>query len=41
MRFLVIAKSKQPVPPEAALGLFEASVGWVNKHKANGKMESA
>ncbi len=39
MRFLVIAKSNQPLPPEMAMGLVDAMAGWARKHTASGKME--
>ncbi len=39
MRFLVVTKANQPLPPEMAMGLVDAMAGWVGKHTASGKME--
>ncbi len=39
MRFLVVSQQKQPFPPEAALGLVDAMIGWISKYTANGKLE--
>ena len=39
MRFLVTAKSKHQIPPEAMGGLTDAMIAWINKYTANGKME--
>ncbi len=39
MRFLVSSKTKQPPPPEMAMGLMDAMEGWVRKHTASGKIE--
>ena len=41
IRFLVISKPQFPVPPEMALGLFDAMVAWVTKYKGSGKIEQA
>ncbi len=41
MRFLVIAKSKQPFPPEMAMGLVDAMEGWVRKYTASGQFEQS
>ncbi len=39
MRFLVVTKTNQPLPPEMAMGLTEAMEGWVRKYTASGKFE--
>ncbi|MBI4288438.1 MAG: hypothetical protein HY671_08440 [Chloroflexi bacterium] len=39
MRFLVVAKSKSPFPPEMALGLFDAFGAWAKKYTGNKKAE--
>ncbi len=39
MRFLVISKSNQPLPPEMAMGLVDAMAEWARKHTASGKFE--
>ena len=39
MRFLVITKSAGPVPPEAAIDLFDALSGWAKDLLAKGKLE--
>lgn len=41
MKFLVVTKSKQPFPPEMAMGLIDAMEGWSRKHTASGKIEQA
>ena len=37
MRFLVVSKSKHPMPPEIGVGLVEAMRPWVDRHP--GKFE--
>ena len=39
MRFLITTKSKQPLPPEMAMGLLDAMSAWAQKYTANGKFE--
>jgi muconolactone delta-isomerase len=39
MRFLVVTTPKHPVPPEMALGLFEALSAWAKDLTGKGKME--
>jgi muconolactone delta-isomerase len=39
MRFLVITKANQPLPPEMAMGLVDAMSEWVRKHTSSGKFE--
>ena len=39
MRFLIVSKSKHPMPPEMAPGLLDAMSGWAKKYTANKKME--
>ena len=39
MRFLVVAKQKNPPPPDMALGLFDAFAAWVKKYSDNKKAE--
>ncbi len=39
MRFLVVSKQKYMVPPEVQLALFDGSLAWLKKYKANGKLE--
>ncbi len=39
MRFLVISKSRQALPMEAAAMLVEAMKGWANQNTANKKFE--
>ncbi len=41
MRFLVVSKASQPLPPEMAMGLVEAMEGWVQKYTASGKFEQS
>ena len=41
MKFLVIAKSVHPIPPEMALGIFDATIAWHKRTKESGKFESA
>ncbi len=38
MRVLLITRSEHPIPPEAALQLFQGFAGWREKYKGN--MES-
>ncbi len=40
MRFLFTASPKHPVPPEMAVVLSDAMLGWVNQLKQNGKLET-
>ncbi len=39
MRFLVVTKANQPLPPEMAMGLTEAMEGWSRKHTTSGKIQ--
>jgi muconolactone delta-isomerase len=39
MKFLVITKANSPIPPEMALGLFEALSAWATEHVSSGKIE--
>ncbi len=39
MKFLVVTKSSQPLPPEMATGIMDASAEWARKHTASGKIE--
>ncbi len=40
MRFLVITNPKHPVPPELAVVLSDAMLGWMTKIKESGKLET-
>lgn len=39
MRFLLVVKTKYPLPAEAAPGLMDAMMGWASKYTGNGKIE--
>ncbi len=39
MRFLIIGKSKYPIPPEMAAGIVDATMAWARKYTENGKIE--
>lgn len=39
MRFLIVAKNRNPLPPEMALGLFDAFAAWAKKYTGNKKAE--
>ena len=39
MRFLVVSKSKHPMPPEMAQGFADAMSAWANKYTASKKLE--
>lgn len=34
MKFLVVTTSKQPAPPEMAMGMIEAMRGWVDRNQS-------
>ena len=38
MRFLIIGKSKYPIPPEMAAGIVDATMAWTRKYTENGKI---
>jgi muconolactone delta-isomerase len=39
MRFLVITKTKHPLPPQMAVGLLDAMIAWTDTYTKSGKME--
>ena len=39
MRFLVVTKSKHPMPPEAVEPMFQALQQWAQRHTQSKKME--
>jgi len=39
MRFLIVAKERNPLPPEMALGLMDAFAAWAKKYTGNKKAE--
>jgi muconolactone delta-isomerase len=39
MRFLVVTLPRETIPPEMALGLFEALSGWAKDLQSKGKIE--
>ena len=39
MKFLIVAKNVNPLPPEMALGLFDAFAAWAKKYTGNKKAE--
>ncbi len=39
MKFLVVTKSNQPLPPEMAMDLVDAMEGWARKYTTSGKIE--
>ena len=41
MRFLVVSKGRDPVPPEMAVPMLQMFQGWLAEHRASGKLEQA
>ena len=41
MRFLIVTKATFPFPPEAAAGLVDATVAWLDRMTKEKKMEQA
>ena len=41
MRFVVTVTSKYPIPPEAALGVFEGTLAWGEKYTRSGNLKDA
>ncbi len=41
MRFLVVSKSTSPFPPDMALGMMDAMLGWVERYESSGRMEQS
>ena len=41
MRFLVVTKGRDPVPPEMAIGMLQMFQGWLAEHRGSGKLEQA
>jgi len=41
MRFLVVSKGRDPVPPEMAVPILQMFQGWLAEHRASGKLEQA
>ncbi|MGI9608394.1 MAG: muconolactone Delta-isomerase family protein [Acidimicrobiales bacterium] len=39
MRFLVVTKSREPMPPEMALPMMKMMQAWVGEHRNSGKMK--
>ena len=39
MRFLIITKTKHPLPPQLAVGLLDAMMAWTDTYTQSGKME--
>jgi len=39
MRFLVVTKSREAMPPDMALPMMRMMEAWVAEHRASGKME--
>ncbi|MBI2856771.1 MAG: hypothetical protein HYX95_00495 [Chloroflexi bacterium] len=39
MRFLVVSRSKFPIPAEIALSVVDATIAWAQKYSASGKIE--
>ena len=41
MRFLIITKGRDPLPPEMAIGMLQMFQGWLAEHRGSGKLEQA
>jgi muconolactone delta-isomerase len=41
MRFLVVTKGRDPLPPEMAIPMLQMFQGWLAEHRASGKLEEA
>jgi len=41
MRFLVVTKGRDPLPPEMAIGMLRMFQGWLAEHRGSGKLEQA
>jgi muconolactone delta-isomerase len=41
MRFLIVTKGRDPLPPEMAIGMLQMFQGWLAEHRASGKLEQA
>ena len=41
MRFLVVSKGRDPLPPEMAIPILQMFQGWLAEHRASGKLEEA
>ncbi|GEM_PF-1587370 len=41
MRFLIVTKGRDPLPPEMAIGMLQMFQGWLAEHRGSGKLEQA
>ncbi len=41
MRFLVVTKGRDPLPPEMAIPMLQMFQGWLAEHRGSGKLEEA
>lgn len=41
MRFLIVTKGRDPVPPEMGAPMIQMMQGWLAEHRASGKLEEA
>lgn len=39
MRFLIVTKGRDPVPPEMAMPMMQMMQGWMAEHRSSGKLE--